>query len=157
MRRRSLTRRLVPPLLIAASVLVGVGCGVINPELLGAVGASNTAADDVTKGMVVVVLINGTDVSTEITTVTTKMLAGVSTDINKTITAKARNHTVLVDDCELDSIQVTQASYAGTNGAVIVPSTVSPANMGENLQCGGGLVVTLTGAPPGVFLNAYSF
>lgn len=157
MRRRSMSRRLLPPMLIAASVLVGVGCGVLNPELLGAAGISNTAGDDLTNGLVVLMLVNETGVSTEANLLITKTLNGVSTEITTTLTATANNHMVLVDNCELDSIQVTDASYAGTGGAVTIPSTVAPARMGSTLQCGGGLVITISGSAPGVFLNALSF
>ena len=144
-------------MLIAASVLVGVGCGVLNPDLLGAAGVSNTASTSLTNGMVVMMLINETGVSTSATLVTTKNLNGVSTDITTTLTTPANNHLVLVDDCTLTSIQVTTASYAGANGAVVIPSTVAPAVLGETMQCGGGVVVTISGTPPGVFLNAATF
>ena len=161
MRRRSLRRRLLPPALIAASVLVGVGCGVVNPDLLGAAGVSNTAANNLTNGVVVMMLINETDVSADVAIVGQRITGNATltttTDLSWSLTAPSHDHIVLVEDCELDWMQVTQASYAGTNGAVTIPATVAPAIMGETLQCGGGLVITISGTPPGVFLNAYSF
>lgn len=157
MRRRSLLRRLLPPVLIAASVLVGVGCGVINPDLLGTVGISNNNTTTLTNGMVVMVLLNETNVTASVTVVINKTIDGVDTDVTTTLTSPANDHIVLVDDCAINSIQVTDAVFAGTNGAVTIPSTVSPAVMGETLQCGGGVVVTISGTAPGIFLNAGAF
>lgn len=156
MRRRSLRRRLFPPVLIALSVLVGWGCGVVNPDLLGTIGF-NTASSSQINGVVVIMVVNETDAAAQATVTVTKTTETQTLTTTNQLSVGAQDHLVVVDDCDVDTIQVDQGSYAGPNGAVLVPATVSPVQMGVNLQCGGGVIVTFTGTPPGVFLNAFSF
>ena len=111
MRRRSLIRLLLPPVLIAASVLVAVGCGVLNPDLLGAAGVSNTGTTSLINGMVVLMLINETGVSTSAVLVSSKTdNTGATTTSNTTLTAAAHDHIVLVNDCQINQIQVNTAN-----------------------------------------------
>jgi hypothetical protein len=156
MKRRILRKRLLPPVLIAASVLVGLGCGVVNPGLLGGTASTSTTAI-LNQGVVVVMLINNTSATGQVSFDTNQTINGTTGDVTTTLIAPANDHLTWVRDCDFNTINVVQASYAGTNGAVIVPSTVSPVTMRQNIQCGGGVVLTLSGTPPGVFLNATSF
>lgn len=162
MRQRFMARRLLPPLLVAASILVGLGCGVVNPSLLGGNAAAQTTGID---GNIVILVINQTTVDAQANVTVTKTTA---TNTSSTTTANqgtvelnipvlASSHAAVVQDCTVQTIQVTQASYAGTNGAVVIPSSVSPVQVGLTLQCGGVVAITITGAPPNVFLNVQSF
>ncbi len=153
MRRRSLSRRLLPPVLVVTSVLVGIGCGVLNPDLLGTVGA-NAASGVINKGNVVILVMNDTAVTAQANVTVTK-INGSQLVLN--VPVPANDHVAVVQDCDVDTITVDQASVAGTNGAVVIPATVSPVKMGQTLQCGGVMAISITGTAPGVFLNAQTF
>lgn len=151
--RKRLTRAcLLAPALTAASVLVGIGCGVVNPNLLGGPGAA--AGVTGTEGNVVIMVVNETSVTGQANVTVTKENGG---QLVLNVPVPANEHVAVVQNCDVDTIQVDSASYAGTAGAVIVPATVSPIQMGLTLQCGGVVVISLTGAPPGVFLNVQTF
>ncbi len=151
MKQRLLARRLLPPVLVSASILVGLGCGVVNPNLLGGNAAVQTPG---LNGSIVILVINQTTVDAQANVTVTRTNGG-SLDLN--IPVLAGSHQAVTQDCEVNTIQVSQASYAGTNGAVVIPSSVSPVQVGSTLQCGGVVAVTITGAPPNVFLNVPSF
>lgn len=152
---RSLRKRLFLPALIAASVLVGLGCGVVNPGLLGGSGATGaTPAEAGASGNIAILVVNDTPVTTQANVTVTKV-NGAEMVLN--IPVPANDHVTVVQNCEVDTVQVESASYAGPGGAVIIPAAVSPLQMGLTLQCGGVVAVSITGAPPGVFLNVQSF
>jgi len=154
MRRRSLRWRLFPPVLIGISVLVGWGCGVLNPDLLGATGTNLAASVTGTEGNVVIMVVNDTSGDAQADVTVTKE-NGAQLVLN--VPAAANNHSIVVQNCEVQTIQVNQALVVGANGGVVVPTNVAPVTMGLNLQCGGGVVISISGTPPGVFVNAWSF
>ena len=152
MRKRKFRTRLLPPVLIAASVLIGLGCGVVNPNLL----SGPSAATGVTgiDGNIVIMVVNNTTVTAQANATVTKENGG---QLVLNMPVAANEHLAVVQDCSVRTIQGGSASYAGTAGAVIIPATFSPIQMGLTLQCGGVVVISITGAPPGVFLNVQTF
>jgi hypothetical protein len=174
MRQRHLARRLSPPLLVSASILAGWGCGIVNPSLLGGNAAAQTKGIE---GNIVILVINNTTVDAQANVTVTKTetvtssgtgtatssgsTVGSGTNVQGTvdlnIPGQPKSHSAVVQDCSVNTIQVTQASYAGTAGAVVIPSAVSPVQVGLSLQCGGVVTITISGAPPNVFLNVQSF
>lgn len=122
----------------------------LNPDVLGAVGGNTASQFEGGQGNIVILVVNQTPVTTQANIEITKANGGVLT-LN--IPVPANDHEAIVQTCDVDTIQILQASYAGTGGAVIIPATVSPLQMGLNLQCGGVVAITMTGAPPNVFLG----
>lgn len=153
MRKRLLRTCLLPPVLVTASILVGIGCGVINPDLVGAPEAAEPEATGA-QGNIVILVVNESTVTGQANVTVTKQNGG---QMVLNIPVAANQHVAVVQNCEVDTIQVDSASFAGLTGAVIIPATVSPIRMGLTLQCGGVVAISLTGAPPGVFLNVQTF
>jgi hypothetical protein len=135
---------------MTAGLLWGAaGCGVLNPNLLGAVGANTAASVVGTEGNIAILVMNQTPVTIQVNLQITKTNGGV---VNLNIPVQPNDHEAVVQSCEVDVVQILQASYAGAAGSVVVPATVSPLQVGLNLQCGGVVSITMTGAPPNVFL-----
>jgi hypothetical protein len=142
---------------VASSTLVGLGCGVVNPGILGAVGSNTggTVSDpSTTSGNVVIMLMNQTNATAQANVRVTKVNGG-TLDLN--MAAAANDFAAVTQSCEVQTIQVVQASFAGPTGAVNVPAAVSPFTMGTTMQCGSVIAITLTGTPPSILIGVQGF
>jgi hypothetical protein len=146
--------RLLGSGVVAASLLVVLGCGVANPALVGTLGSNTAAAVTGIESNIAIMVMNLTPVTTQASIRVNKRNGGV-VDLN--IPVQPFDHTAVVQNCDVVSVEFVEASYAGPAGAVAIPTTVSPLVVGLNLNCGGVVAITIAGTPPGVFVTVQGF
>jgi hypothetical protein len=155
MTTRLLARSRPPGLgVVACSLLAVLGCGVVNPDLVGTVGGNPATATTPVDANIVILVMNLTPVTAQASVRVTKRNQGV---VELNIPVSSLDHAAVVQNCEVTSVEFVEASFAGPGGAVVVPASVSPLVVGQNLNCGGVVAITITGTPPGVFVTVQGF
>jgi len=142
---------------LAALGLAGtVGCGMVNPSLLGGLGVSPIQALDPAQGSLVIAVLNRSDAVAQAKVVVTKANGG-ELELNLTTQpfspGTELDHVVAVQDCDVESVELLEIIYAGPGGASTIASDAAPLLSGFNLSCGDVVVITITGTSPNVLVN----
>lgn len=147
-------------LAIAGLVLgLGSGCGILNPDLLGTLGANSAVAGDVPEGHVVLLITNSTTSTVEATVLITKSNgATAELSFGTGPVPEDDGYTALVQPCDVTSIDVQSFGYATPNttgGPVEIPSNLGTLVRNESFHCGSVIQIQAAGTPPTFTVEVY--
>jgi len=156
-------RRLrVSAALAALALAAGAGCSSLNPGLAAAVGGSAIPLTTSPSGVILIVFMNLTNVPARASLVVTNTNGGRYQLGLTALGFDATNdldYAIAAQDCtvgnggSIQSIGLTDVTYASATGPVVVPFDRPALTSGVDLNCGSVLAVTFQGTPPNVFVN----
>jgi hypothetical protein len=148
--------RAIPTVLAMVVLAASTGCGVLNPSLLGGVGISPIQGLDPAQGSLVILVLNRSDAVAQAKVAVTKT-NGAEVELNLTAQPFSQgtelDHVAAVQDCDVESVELTETIYAGPGGASTIASDTGPLVSGFNLNCGDVVVVTIEGTSPNVIVG----
>lgn len=138
--------------LTACGVALSVGCGVVNPSLLGAVGSNTASNITAPQGYIVILLVNRSAVSTQ-ARVQIRKENGAVQDL--TLSSEPFNFFAFTQECGVTSIQFQTFGYAATTGTTNVNANLGVLRVGETFNCGNVIAVVANGNPPTFTVEVY--
>ncbi len=141
---------------------VVAGCNSLNPGLATAVGANAVPLTTPPSGVILVLFMNLTSVPARATLIVTNTNGG-QYQLGLTAlgfdTTSDLDYALAAQDCSvgngggIQSIGLTDVTYASATGPVVVPFDRPSLKTGVDMNCGNVLAVTFQGTPPNVFVN----
>jgi len=138
---------------MTASVCPLLGCSNLNPSFVASLGGSSVSTIVAGRGYNVILLINNTAFDVTAVVDVTKPNGATAEWM---MTALPADFSSIVEQCELQTVQVSAITYVDTSSGTAAAGTVAfnPDDgqfiAGQNLTCGQVIAITVAGTPPAV-------
>lgn len=140
-------------LLIGLGSAVMIGCGVLNPSLIGSVGGNTATTVKAPSGYNVFIIQNVSATPVRVRTEVTKTNGGV-VPLNISLTAFQR--VMRTQECDIQSVAITEA-VAGTDESIDITNNTGTLQGTTDLPCGSVVLIQVTGPIPPLTLQAQVF
>lgn len=127
------------------------GCGVINPDLIGTVTSNPASGMRPPDGYIVLMLVNQSVTSTQLTYDLTRN----ATTVRETITSGPLDFIAVTLPCDATSVDIQNFGFAGVDGVTELPADLGALVIGSSLNCGDVISVSATGTPPVFTVGVY--
>jgi hypothetical protein len=138
-------------LILLSLILMISGCGIINPSLVSSFIGNPVYTLDRPSGSIVILVMNATTQAAVVRVLVTKQNESeieLSLPVEPFGDPSQLDHVMVVQDCNVESIQLLGGSIAseGGGGATEIPSDLPPLINGFNLSCGKVVSILIQGA-----------
>jgi len=135
------------------------GCGVLNPALVGSTVLDSTSALDAPEGTILIAVTNRTSSTAAARFEITKRNGGtvdliIPVQPFDSDPANESDRMIVTQDCDVTSIRLLDVlASLPTGGVQQFASDLSPLEMGERLNCGKVVLLTIEGVAPNLLVN----
>jgi hypothetical protein len=135
-----------------AIVFLPMGCGIINPRLLGTIGGNPASAINPIEGHIAILLMNNSD-----TFVQVEMDIADREEPNQLfLGAEANDYIVATKPCDnLISIDIQIYRYNLDGESTEESANLGTLELGDAIFCGEVIAITVTGTPPDFSVEIY--
>jgi len=135
------------------------GCDVLNPALMGTVSASSVGALSAPEGTILIAVLNSSSAIAAVRVEVVKEDGGV-VDLVIPVQpadgdpANESDHAIVVQDCDVASIQLLEVIAALPTGGVQQLASDQPPLLNDvQFSCGKVVVIMITGTPPNLLVE----
>ncbi len=128
-----------------------MGCGVLNPDLIGTTATFPAVRMTSPDGYIVLMLVNQSVTSTQ----ATYDLVRNGVTMQETISSGPLNFFAITLSCDSTSVDLQTFGYAGTDGVIEIPANLGVLQVGQDIFCGSVISVEAIGTPPVFSVGVY--